>query len=116
MQLAVTLLGVLGLARAGLGGSEDVAGLRVVHLCQQLSASHLLAFSHEDALDCPHAGEAHGGGFGLFDDAYVFAGHRLGLVFLHYLRAHTDGCFRLFAGLLLAARDGQQQRCEPEGS
>ena len=94
-------MGVVGLFHRCFGTGQEVTGLGVVHLCEELSTPHGLPLAHEQTLHHTHARKADSCPLALLDDAYIrdaVIGHR----WRYHLGLHTDGCFLPILFLLTA--------------
>ena len=106
MEHLVALQGVVGLRHLGLGAAEHVAGLRGVHLGEELAAADGLSLVDIHTLDHAHAGEADGRAGVLLDNAYVGVAV-VDQTGAHQERFYTRGGF-LSNSFLLAAAGGQE--------
>ena len=62
---------VVGLRHLRLGTTQQVAGLRVVHLRNQLTFAYGLTFVHQHPLDDSHACKAHSGSLSFFHNSHI---------------------------------------------
>ena len=113
VQHAIALQGVFGLCHLRLGTRQQVASLRVVHQCQELSTTDGLSFPHEHTLHNTHARETHGCRFVLLDDAHIALIRHLAAS-RHHFGFHLRGGFLPILFLVAAGatenNDSQQQK------
>ena len=108
MKHLVAFEGVIGLRHLGLSATEQVTGLRVVHLSQQLTTPNSLAFVYQYTLDDSHTGKTDGSSLALLYYTHI----RLGTVSKsrrHDLRLHSDGSFLRFVFVLATTADSENR-------
>ena len=97
-------MSIVGLFHRSLGTCQEVTGLSVVHLCDELSMTHGLALAHEQTLHHAHARKADSCTLALLDDAYIgdaVISHR----WRNHQGLHSDGSLFPILFLLTAAAD-----------